>query len=904
MGSIPYLIIAGSFKLPKKRKGDKMNKTGLIESEVLDSRKKYGDNRLPEPKLKSAFSFFMDTFKDKLNLILLCMLIVFTIMAVLGQGSLSEPAGIAVVLVSIAFIGMNTNLKSQKSTKELRDKTAVHYCNVLRSGKIQILNTDDIVVGDIIFIESGEAIYADGYLLEGTVHVDNSVLNGESKECLKSPIKNYGHDPNKIISGDDYVDQNSLFAGAIITEGEGKMVVTKVGVNTVNGQTITAMHDVKEKKTSLEIQLSDLADQISKFGYIGALVITIALLGTQILNYGFSEYFSGGWMLVIKNILTIITTALTIIVAAVPEGLPLIINIITAQNAKVMLKNNILAKHTNKIPECGNIQLLCTDKTGTLTCGKLIPVKIINGAGEEIPGKSELRNIFNKNIVLNSSSMLGENGKALGGNATERALLTLVSNSEYIDIKESVAVVDKLPFNSQNKFSSITVKEESRIVTLYKGAPEKLLRNASTYVDNTGKKCELNREIIEELIKNFTSKAMRVIATAYYNGKTENGTLPDNLIITAFVAIRDDVRAEVPEAVKEMNGAGVQVMMVTGDVLDTAKAIAVDAGLITKEDDIMMSANEFDDLSDTQAKNLLPRIKVIARATPKTKLRIVQLAQELNLCVGMTGDGTNDAPALKAADVGFSMGSGTDVCKEAGDIIITDDNFVSITASVLLGRTFMHNVLKFLKFQLPINVSMVLLSILYPILFGVEAIAAVQILVINIIMDGLNSLSFGGEPSKKEYMLERPIPKGAKLLNKETVCQIAVSTIGFIIIFMITAVPGIRNIFGSEEHYLTVRFAMLVIMATINGFNIRTDHLNLMKGIEKNKLFIKVALSIFVGVALLVTFGGSLIHTTSLTLNQWLLMGVLSVLIVPIDIIRKILLKIKEKESKKLCQSV
>ena len=253
-------------------------------------------------------------------------------------------------------------------------------------------------------------------------------------------------------------------------------------------------------------------------------------------------------------------------------------------------------------------------------------------------------------------------------------------------------------------------------------------------------------------------------------------------------------------------------------------------------------------------------------------------------------DGTNDSPALKAADVGFSMGSGTDVCKEAGDIIITDDNFVSITDAVMLGRTFMHNVLKFLKFQLPINISLVIMSVLFPILLGVEAVAAVQILIINIVMDSLNSLSFGGEPPKDEYMKEKPIPKGSKLLSKETVVQLVTSVATFLAVFGITAMPVVRNFFGTEDQYATVRFALLIIMATINGFNIRTDSYNLFDGIEKNTMFIKIAISIFVMTILLGQFGGSLVHCSALTLAHWVAIFALALITIPVDLARKIII--------------
>ena len=614
---------------------------GLKSSEVEKQREKYGSNKLPEKKLKTGFQFFMETFEDRLNQILLAMMIVFTVLAVFGQGSYSEPIGVAVVLLAIAFIGMSTGLKSQKCAKELKDKTSIHYCNVVRDKKIEHINTDDIVVGDLVIIQSGEAIFADGYLVEGNLSVDNSVLNGESEPCKKtawdkedSPIAFGGQ---RKADSSDYTNSYALFSGTTVTDGEGKMIVTNVGVDTVNGQTISTIDEIEETKTSLEIQLEDLAGQISKFGYIGASIIVVALIITNIIQYGgIAEYFGMGWIGILKNILTIAVTALTIIVAAVPEGLPLIINLITAQNAKVMIKHNVLAKHTNKIPEAGNIQLLCTDKTGTLTVGKLVPVENVMGDGKSIIEDNNIYNLFKYNVILNSSAMFDENNKIVGGNATERALLSLVNADEYKKITNSATIVSKKSFNSANKFSAVETEYNGETFTYYKGAPERLIDAATKCVTLNGLE-PIDKDKLKMIVRSYTVKAMRVIATGYSSSKLPEDGFPNDLIITSLVAIRDDVRPEVPEAVAKMHEAGVQVMMVTGDVIDTAKAIAKDAGLVTSESDIAMSAIDFDALSDEEAKEKLPYIKVIARATPNTKLRIVRLAQELGLCVGMTG---------------------------------------------------------------------------------------------------------------------------------------------------------------------------------------------------------------------------------------------------------------------------
>ena len=526
---------------------------GLKSSEVEKQREKYGSNKLPEKKLKTWFQFFMETFKDHINQILLAMMIVFTVIAVFGQGSYSEPIGVAVVLLAIALLGMNTGLKSQKSTKELKDRTSVHYCNVIRNGKIEHINTNDLVVGDLVIIQSGEAIHADGYLVEGNVKVDNSVLNGESEPCKKtawdkedSPIAFGGQ---RKADSSDYTNSYALFSGTTVTDSEGKMIVTNVGVDTVNGQTISTIDEIEETKTSLEIQLEDLAGQISKFGYIGASIIVVALIITNIIQYGgIAEYFGMGWIGILKNILTIAVTALTIIVAAVPEGLPLIINLITAQNAKVMIKHNVLAKHTNKIPEAGNIQLLCTDKTGTLTVGKLVPVENVMGDGKSIIEDKNTYNLFKYNVILNSSAMFDENNKIVGGNATERALLSLVNADEYKKITGSTTIVNKKSFNSANKFSAVETEYNGETFTYYKGAPERLIDAATKCVTLNGLE-PIDKDKLKMIVRSYTVKAMRVIATGYSSSKLPEDGFPNDLIITSLVAIRDDVRPEVPEAV-------------------------------------------------------------------------------------------------------------------------------------------------------------------------------------------------------------------------------------------------------------------------------------------------------------------------------------------------------------------
>ena len=379
-----------------------------------------------------------------------------------------------------------------------------------------------------------------------------------------------------------------------------------------------------------------------------------------------------------------------------------------------------------------------------------------------------------------------------------------------------------------------------------------------------------------------------MIAVAFSKENLTAGLLPKKLVFISMAALRDDIRTGVPDAVRTMHNAHVQVIMITGDILDTAKAIAIDSDILKENSkDIAIDATELESLSDEEILKILPNIKVIARAVPSTKLRIVSVAQSAGKSIGMCGDGTNDAPALKLADVGFGMGSGTDVCKAASDVIIIDDNFVSVTKAVLLGRTFMHNMMMFLKFQLPINIYLMLMCLFYPLVFGVTAFWAVQILMINIVMDGLNSLAFGGEPTKQEYMREEVIKKGAPLLSKNVMKQIIASVIGFFLVFVLFSLPDIKSIFLNEAQLQTARFALLVFVAMLNGFNIRTDHINPLDGITKNINFLIVAFAVLVGTVIIVNFAGGFLNAVPLGFNQWMCLILLSAVIIPFGMLIK-----------------
>lgn len=869
-----------------------MNFNGLKSSEVEVSRTTYGSNKLPEPELKKWYHFAKEALTEPITMILIIIALFQLVLGAMGVMSLSEPVMIIVVLAIVTEIAVKTGLGIQKSAAELRAKTAVRYCDVVRDGSVQTINKDDLVVGDLVLLRTGQEIFADGFIVDGEISVNNAAINGETKECRKIPSANYKH--VKTTSTTAYTDQCSLFAGTVIMSGEGKMIVTDVGVNTVNGDTLVKMQTLEPPKTALDIALDHLCDFISKWGTIAAVLAFVIMTITGILNAGsLSQYFSGSILESIQKVAQNISNALTIIVAAVPEGLPLIVKLVTKQNVSTMEKFNILAKNTGKIPELAYVNLICTDKTGTLTTGEMTSTVMVNGNCQDIFNKeSSLNELIDLNICMNNSAVFDSNGNITGGNSIDRAVLDMLSPEDAQKIQNKAIMKKRVPFSSENKFSAVTLNNGANDFTVYKGAPEKLIEKCKFYLDNDGIATELTeekRKALKSHIKGLTEKAMRCIALTI-SDKTDDG-LPDEMNLLGVIGVVDPVRNEVPEAVKIAHKTGIQVIEITGDCMETAKAVAMEAG-IYKPGDLAVTNDEFEAMSDVKVKEIIPQLRVISRCSPNTKLRLVTLAQEIGMSVAMTGDGVNDAPALKKADVGFGMQDGSDVAKEAADIVLTDNNFASVVKAVELGRTFMHNIMMFLEFQLPINISLLILSMVFPIISGGSALlAAVQILIVNIIMDSLNSLSFGGEPPKEEYMNEEPIMKGSGLFIRGAKGRIALSSIVFIALFGVITFGPVGNMFTTKLSAMTARFALLCLMAVFNGFTIRTDSMNLFKGIKNNKLFVYIALGIFAMAVVLCNFVGNLVQTTPMDVKQWIIVLVTAFMVVPVDWIRKAICK-------------
>lgn len=864
---------------------------GLSSKEVLKSRELHGSNKLPEPKLDKWYDFAKEALSEKITMILIAIAVLQLFLGVMGVMDLSDPIMILVVLAIVTCIAVKTGLGVQKSAAELRAKTSVRYCDVIRDGKVQTINKDELVVGDLVCVGMGQEIFADGYLVEGKISVNNAAINGETKECKKTPIEGYVH--KKTTSTDAYTNQNCLFAGTTVMSGEGKMIVTDVGVNTVNGDTLVKMQTLEAPKTALDIALDNLSDFISKWGTIAAVITFAVLTISGIAQVGFGEYFSGGVLNIIQKIAQNFSVALTIIVAAVPEGLPLIVKLVTKQNVKTMEKFNILAKNPGKIPELAYVDIICTDKTGTLTTGIMTPKKIIDGFGNDVNKDSVLWNNIKANISLNNSATFDSENNITGGNSIDRAVLSLVNPETYVDIQEKYPVKLKQVFNSSNKYSAFTTKDG---VTYYKGAPEKLIEHCTKVMNSSGEIVENSgKDALSNAITAMTSNAMRCIAVAMADGDLVENEIPNDMTFLGIIGVVDPVRDEVPSAVKTAHKAGIQVIEITGDCIETAVAVATECG-IYKNGDLALTNDEFEAMSDDEVKSIIPRLRVISRCSPNTKLRLVTLAQEIGKSVAMTGDGVNDSPALKRADVGFGMQGGSDVAKEASDIVLTDDNFASVVKAVELGRTFMHNIMMFLEFQLPINISLLILSVIYPMIATGALLASVQILIVNIIMDSLNSLSFGGEPPKDEYMTEKPIKKGSGLFIRGAKKRIAISTVAFIALYGIITFSPIANMFATETEAMTARFALLCFMAVFNGFNIRTEHINLFNGIGKNKLFSSIAIGIFVMTFALCNFAENLVKVTALDFKHWIVVVILAFMVIPIDLIRKIIEKKRENK--------
>lgn len=880
-----------------------MDIKGLTDQQVEESKQKYGDNSLTEQKSESFWTKLIGNFGDPMIKILCVALIINIIFAFLGQTEWYESVGIAIAVILATFVSTFSEYRNENAFQKLQEEASKIYCKVYRNGTVVEVSINDIVKGDCILLQSGDKIPADGLMIDGTIKVDQSVLNGESKEATKKVM------PDDYIEQDaamDFLNPYKVFRGSVVCSGNAVIEVSTVGDKSVYGQIASELQTEEERDSPLKVKLSKLAGGISKFGYIGGIAIAVAFLFQRIVIHNAFDMtqimaYCSNWMTIVNDLVEAVMLAVIIIVMAVPEGLPLMIALVSALNMGKMLKDNVLVRKIVGIETAGSLNILFSDKTGTITKGQLEAVTFVDGNAQDYSSYDsvvgELGNVLSLSIYHNTDAVISGEGnemKILGGNATERAILSYAAKSRHSNAIKA-AKVCSIPFNSSNKYSATSVEGDYSL-TLIKGAPEKILAKCTKYYNQDGKAVPLTKKLdIEDKINELAERAIRVLAIATSEQKITNDSLPeDEWTLVGIVGIRDEVRPESVTAIKEVQHAGVQVVMITGDRKDTAVAIAKEAGIIQSASDIVLTSDELAKLSDDQVKKKLKDIRVVARALPSDKSRLVTLAQQVGLVVGMTGDGVNDSPALKKADVGFAMGGGTEVAKEASDIVIMDDNFSSIDKAILYGRTIFNSIRKFIIFQLTINVSAVLISFASPLLGIENPLSIIQILWINLVMDTLAALAFGGEPALRRYMKEKPKRRDESIISKYMWSEILTGSLwAFALSLFLLLSPIADGWFrgdSSSKYLLTGYFTFYIFFAAFNAFNARTDEINLFDNIKQNHGFWKVILLIIVVQIIMTDFGGDILRCYGLNGIEWVVVTGLAFTIIPIDLIRKLII--------------
>ena len=879
-----------------------MKFNGLTDSQVEESRKKHGSNVIPDSEPATFWGEFKESFKDPIIRLLLAITFLMIVMYFFGYTQIYEPLGIVVAVIIVAIVNAKTGVASDSKYRELKGNSEKDKCKVYRNGMITVIDVDDVVDGDKVLLQSGDKVPADGLLVSGNLKVNNATLNGEAEECLKTEADENFQFPEEI-TGDTFVDKHSIFRGAVIFDGEGVIEVRKVGLKTMMGKMAEEMQE-DELDTPLKVKLKKLADQISMFGYIAAVVMAVVyLVHYVVVAGGINGFLSQGIDLILNQVMQAILLSILIVVCAVPEGLPLMISIVLMQNTSRMLKHNVLVRKAQGIETAGSLNILFSDKTGTITKGSLEVVDFFLGdsnsiALNELSKHSKIKGLVDLAIGKNTLSMYDAAHKVIGGNATDQAMMKFIGEETYIALKESseYEVSKYQSFNSSNKFSQARI--ESLGKTFYKGAPERLLAKATKYIDENGNTHEIDIAVLNRKIDELAAKAMRVLAFGYSEKELVEDEINDDLVIIGFVGVRDDVRLEAKQAIAEVLNAGIQVIMITGDRLETAIAIAKDAGLLKENTDKALSSAQLAQMTDDEIKEIIPKIRVIARALPTDKSRMVRLCQEMNLVVGMTGDGVNDSPALKRADVGFAMGSGTEAAKEAGDIVILDDNFNSIKNAILYGRTIYHNILKFCKFQLTINVTAVLVSAIAP-FFGVEEpLKITHLLFVNLVMDSLGAMMLGNEPAMDKYMTEKPRRRDESIVSPNMMGQILIMAVWLTIISLVYLKhPFFISLFENDAQRMTGYFVLFIISALFNGFNVRDDGFGIFKGLDENKDFLKVFFTIILVQAVIVNtplvpvevfkWIGQMFSCEPFGIVGWVAVVLLGATMIPVDLVRK-----------------
>lgn len=851
---------------------------GLTDKEVNEARKKYGTNTISQTKKNSFLKLFLESLGDPIIKILIIALVV-KIVFLFRDFDIFETLGILISILAASLVSTISEYGSEAAFKKLEEESSKINVKVIRNGIAKLIPIDEVVVGDMVRLNSGDKIPSDGIIVKGTIEVDESSINGE-------PINK-----RKEVN-------EELYRGTIVYNGEAIMQTKSVGIKTMYGSIASELQE-KTEPSPLKLKLAKLAKTISKLGYIGAVLVSLSYLFSRIV---IANNFNAQLVLnditnakvIFSYLLHALTLAVTVIIVSVPEGLPLMVTLVLSSNMRRMLKKNVLVRKLVGIETAGSLNYLLTDKTGTLTKG-ILEVNSIITLNKKYQKFSTIENkkyqdLIYKSIYYNNSSNYDINGNVIGGNSTDSCLLRFISE----DLSYNCKILKYLPFDNSKKYSLVTIEDKNK-ETYIKGAPEYLIKQCTKYYNEQGeKKYLINKEKITSELKEYTSKGFRVIALVSSDNYHLTNEI-NNLTFIGLVVIKDELRSESKTSIETIKKAGIKTIMITGDDLTTAKQIATEVGIIENNNDMCLTSTEFNKMTDEEIVKYHDHIKIIARALPKDKSRLVHILQTQKYVVGMTGDGVNDAPALKKADVGISLGSGTEVAKEASDIVILDDNISSICEAILFGRTIFKNIRKFIIFQLSLNICAVAISVICPFIGIDTPITIVQMLWINMIMDTLAGIAFSYEPPNLEYMDEPPLKKDTAIINKYMTTEIIVSGLyQAIICILFLKLPLFHNLIRNNNKYLmTAYFSLFVFMGVFNSFNARTERLNIVANLRRNTAFIIIITFIIITQIYITYYGGNIFRTYGLNFKELFLVLIISLTIIPIDWIRKIYLKNK-----------
>ncbi len=860
------------------------NIKGLTNDEVLASKEKHGANVLAKEKTKGFFGKFLENLNDPIIKILIIALVIEVVFT-LGNVNFFEISGIVLAILIATTVSTASEFGSERAFEKMQGDTTLARVRVLRGGEVDEIPTSELVVGDVVYISAGEKVPADAEIISGKLSVDQSALNGESREVSKEASSD---------SGWELSAKNKIYSGTLAVSGDAIARIGRVGKDTYYGMVAKDVQ-TETRESPLKLRLGRLASQISKIGYaMAAIVAFIYVFNAIVVENGFDRAQIIAAVTDYKRLFGVLIHALTlmitVIVVAVPEGLPMMITVVLSANMKKMFADNVLVKKLVGIETAGSMNILFTDKTGTVTTGepRLERIETVDSTYKSLPSLKKSEQIYRILLVsaLYNTDTAVSSGKIIGGNGTDRAL------AEYFigDRRVPVSVKSRESFSSDKKYSSVTLTNGTVYI---KGAPEIIISKCKYAIDKEGNTRPLNSATVEARLKSATALGHRVIAVAY---KDESS---DFFVFVALLVLKDMLRRDSREAIVSIKKAGVQIVMLTGDSRDTAAAIAEECGIIVNsERDLVLTSSELAEMSDDKVKEILPRLRVLARALPRDKTRLVRLSQELGLVAGMTGDGINDAPSLKLADVGFAMGNGADIAKNAGDIVILNNSLYAINRTILYGRTIFKSIRKFITFQLVMNLAACGISI-FGQLLGVETpITIIQMLWVNIIMDTLGGLAFAGEPALEYYMKEKPKRRDEPILTRAMLGRVAIMgayTLGLCVAFL--KLDFFKSLFfgGSELHFLTAFYALFIFLGIFNCFTARCERMWILSNIGKNRPFVIIMLLISVIQILMIFFGGELFRTTPITTAEIGNVILLAFTIIPFDAVCRIFKKLSPK---------